>query len=163
MFVVPKSVETVLNQWLLDRAVLAFDLRDIVKVTVTQHDKKKKPLVLEQVGEAFTIVGAPSETSAAAQLRDALGELAPYAAVSVGAARKMEGFDPPTFTMVIERQKRDVETKERVIDPQRTVRLQFGAREVYRGRDVMYVRREGIDATYAVDLARARTFIDVLY
>lgn len=163
VFVVPKSVEMVMNQWLLDRAVLVFDLRDIVRVTVTQLDKKKKPLVLEQVGEAFRIVGAPSATSAAAKLRDALSDLIPFAAVSLGPPRKGQGFDPPTFTMVIERVKRDGDTNDRVIDPQRTVRLQFGAREYYRSQDVMYVRRDGVDATYAVDLQRAMTFIDVLY
>ena len=125
-------------------------------------DTKKKSLVLERTGEALSIAGSPSATEAAAKLRDALGELAPYAAVSVGAPRKEQSLDPPVFTIVIERVRRGAEARDRAIDPQRTVRLQFGAFDVYRGHDVVYVRREGIDATYVVDRTKANTFFDLL-
>lgn len=162
VFVVPRSVETVAGQWLLDRAVFAFDLGDVVKVTVTPKDPKKKPLVLERSGDALRIAAAPGDTDKAARLRDALGDLAPYAAVSVGAPRTEQGFEPPAFMLVVERVKPDAEAKDPNIDPRRTVRLQFGARDVYRGHEIVYVRREGIDATYVVDRTKATTFLDML-
>jgi len=162
VFVVPRAVETVTNQWLLDRAVFAFDLGDIVKVTVLQKDKSRKPLVLERIGDALSIVGAPADTERAAQLRDALSDLAPDAAVSVGAPRKEQGLEPPAFTVTIERARRD-DANGKAPDPQRTVRLQFGARDVFRGHEVVYARREGIDATYVIARSKAHAFIDVLY
>ncbi len=163
VFVIPRKVETAASQWLLDRAVFALDVNDIVRVTVSQKDKSKKPLVLQRVGDALQIVGAPTETSAAAQLRDALSDLSPYGAVSIGVARKEQGLDPPAFTVVIERARRDAEAQDLAIDPTRTLRLSFGSRDVFRGNEVVYVRREGIDATYVMARAKAHTFIDVLY
>ena len=85
VFIVPRAVEMVANQWLIDRAVFSVDLADIMKVTVSSKDKSKKPLVLERVDDVLRIVGDPSATARAAELRDALGELAPDVAVSVGA------------------------------------------------------------------------------
>lgn len=162
VFVVPRAVEAVANQWLLDRAVFALNLDDIVKVTVVQKDKSRKPLVLERVGDALSVVGAAADTERAAQLRDALSDLAPEGAVSVGAPGKEQGFDPPAFTMTIERA-RPGGVNELTADPQRTVRLLFGARDQFRGREVVYVRREGIDATYVMARPKAHAFIDVLY
>ncbi len=162
VFIVPKVVETVTSQWLLDRAVFSFDVGDIVKVTVTQHDKKRKPLVLKRVGDALNIEGS-SDTSRAAQLRDALGDLAPDAAVSVGAPTKEQGFDPPAFTITIERALHGGDVNDLKVDPQRTVRLAFGARDVVRGHDVVFARRDGIDATYVIARSKAHTFIDTLY
>lgn len=163
VFIVPRAVETVLSQWLIDRAVFAFDLAEVVKVTVNQKDKTKKPLVLERTGEALTIVGAPKETSAAATLRDALADLTPYAAVSVGAPRKEQGLDPPAFTVVIERARRGADAHDSRVDPERTIRLVFGAKDVFRGQEVVYVRRDGIDATYVMAKSKAHTFVDLLY
>lgn len=163
VFIVPSSVEKVLSQWLIDRAVFAFDLGEVVKVTVNQKDKTKKPLVLERSGDALKIVGAPTETDAAATLRDALSDLAPYAAVSVGAPRKEEGLDPPAFTVVIERSRRGADAHDVKVDPERTIRLVFGAKDVFRGQEVVYVRREGVDATYVMAKSKALTFVDLLY
>ncbi len=162
VFIVPKIVETVTSQWLLDRAVFAFDVGDIVKVTVTQNDKKRKPLVLKRVGDALTVEGS-SDTSVATQLRDALGDLAPDAAVSVGAPTKAQGFDPPAFTIIIERAQHAEDVNDLKVDPQRTVRLVFGARDVFRGHEVVYARRDGIDATYVIPRSKAHMFIDTLY
>lgn len=159
VFIVPKIVETVTSQWLLDRAVFSFDVGDIVKVTVTQNDKKQKPLVLKRNGDALTIEGS-SNASSAALLRDALGDMAPDAAVSVGAPTKEQGFDPPAFTITIERALHTDDVKDLKADPQRTVRIVFGARDVFRGREVMYARRDGIDATYVIARSKAQTFID---
>jgi hypothetical protein len=159
VFVVPRVVETVTSQWLLDRAILSFDVGDIVKVTMTSKDKSRKPLVLKRVGDALRIEGS-SDTSRAAQLRDALGDLAPDGAVSVGAPTKEQGFDPPAFTMIVERVALDAAPNEVNPDPQRTVRLTFGARDVFHGHDVVYVRRDGIDATYAMARSKAAAFLD---
>jgi len=162
VFIVPKIVETVTSQWLLDRAVFSFDVGDIVKVTVTPNDKKRKPLVLKRVGDALTIEGS-SNASGAAQLRDALGDLAPDSAISVVAPTKEQGFDPPSFTITIEQALHTDDVHDIKADPQRTVRLVFGAKDVFRGRDVVFARRDGIDATYAVARSKAQTFIDASY
>ena len=163
VFVVPRNLEAAASQWLLDRTVFVMDINDIVRVTVNQKDKSKKPMVLQRVGDVLQIVGAPNETSAAATLRDALSDLPPYAAVSIGAARKEQGLDPPAFTVVIERVRRDADAHDLTVDPSRTLRLAFGARDVFRGNEVVYVRREGIDATYVMARSKAHAFIDVLY
>lgn len=163
VFIVPRAVETVLSQWVIDRAVFAFDLAEVVKVTVTQKDKSKKKLVLERTGDALTIVGAPKEADAAAQLRDVLADLSPYAAVSVGAPRKDQGLDPPEVTVVIERARRGADAHDLKADSERTIRLVFGTKDVFRGQDVVFVRREGIDATYVMAKSKAHTFVDLLY
>ncbi|MBK9259338.1 MAG: DUF4340 domain-containing protein [Polyangiaceae bacterium] len=160
VFVAPRAVEAVANQWLLDRAVFSLDLGDIVKVTVASTDKGKKPLVLERVGDALRIVGDPSATARAAELRDALGELAPDVAVSVGAPRKEQGLDPPALTVTIERARRDDGSSSPVVDPQRTVRFLFGSTDVHRGREIVYARRDGVDATYVIPQSKARVFYD---
>ncbi len=163
VFVVPRSVEQAASRWLLDRAVFSFDLGDIVKVTVAPKDKSKKSLVLERVGDVLRIAGDPAATARAAELRDALGDLAPDAAVGVGAPRKEEGLDPPVLTIIVERARLDEGTDARqqlVADPHRTVRLHLGANDVFRGTAVTYARREGIDATYVIPQSKTRVFLD---
>ena len=162
VFIVPRAVETVANQWLIDRAVFSVDLADIMKVTVSSKDKSKKPLVLERVDDVLRIVGDPSATARAAELRDALGELAPDVAVSVGAARKDQGLDPPTLTITIERARREDGSSRPVADPQRTVRFFFGSSGVYRGREIVYARRDGVDATYVLAQSKVRVFLDAM-
>jgi hypothetical protein len=110
----------------------------------------------------LSIVGAPSDTTRAAQQRDALGDLDPDAAVSVGAPRKEQDLDPPAFTDTVERASRAGDSDKLSADPQRSVRLMLGATDVFRGHDVVYARREGIDATYVIARSKAHTFIETL-
>jgi hypothetical protein len=160
VFLVDKKLESAASQWLLDRSIFSLDLGDIVKVTVSFADKKKAPVVLERKGGVLLIPADPAATARAAAIRDALADLVPEGAVSVGAPRKEQGLDPPAVTVTIEREKRDAGGKETatVIDPSRTVRLHLGAGDSFQGTSIVYARREGVDATYAIAKAKTKAF-----
>jgi hypothetical protein len=46
------------------------------------------------------------------------------------------------------------------VDPQRTLRISLGAGDAFRGTNVTYARRDGVDATYAIAQAKTRVFLD---
>jgi hypothetical protein len=152
VFVAPKSLELVASQWLVNRMSLRIDPTQIAMATIEAGTKRVR---LERSGEAFKIAGAPSDAASserAATLRDALGGLIAETAVSIGKARADQGFDRPRLVITVER----------LGGEPKTVRLTVGAGDSWRGTSVDYVRREGIDATFAVTKAALRPLFDAL-
>jgi hypothetical protein len=153
VFVVDGRLEEAAGRWLLDRTVFTLAPDDITRVTLAAGGKGKK-LVLERAGDALRIAGDAGQADAsarAAAIRDALGDLVPEGAVSVGAPRGEEGLDPPAARITVERG-----------DPQRTVRIRLGRGDAFRGTAVVYARREGVDATYVIAQARVRPLLDAV-
>ncbi|MRG91783.1 DUF4340 domain-containing protein [Polyangium spumosum] len=159
VFVIDPKIESAAGKWLLDRSIFTFDVAEIVKVTVTPSDRRKPPLVLERAGDTLRIQGDAAATTKAAAIRDALADLVPEAAVSVGPPRKEEGLDPPAVVITIERRGHDPDAPA-TVDPERTLRISLGAGDAYRGTNVTYARRDGVGATYAIAQAKTRIFLD---
>ncbi|UQA54930.1 DUF4340 domain-containing protein [Polyangium aurulentum] len=163
VFLVGKKLESAAGRWLLDRAPFSIDAGEIARATIATGDGKKK-LVLERSGGALRIAGGAADAQAAA-LRDALTDLVPEGAVSVGEKpRKDEGLDPPAVVITVERDKLDPTTgvAAGAIDPGRTLRISLGRGDVVRGTAVVYARLAGVDATYAVAGAKVRPLLDAV-
>ncbi|MDC3959662.1 DUF4340 domain-containing protein [Polyangium jinanense] len=160
VFVIDPKIESAAGKWLLDRSIFTLDVAEIQKVTITPSDKRKPPLVLDRAGDALRIRGDEAATAKAAAIRDALADLVPEGAVSVGPPRKEEGLDSPAVVITIERRGLDPDAPA-TVDPQRTLRISLGAGDAFRGTNITYARRDGVDATYAIAQAKTRVFLDL--
>jgi hypothetical protein len=150
VFVAPRRLESAADRWLLDRTKLVAEIGHVTRVTMSADGGKR--VVLEAGGGAFHVVGAgtdPAASARAAAVREALGDLVAEAVVSIGAASNREGFEKPTLTVDVE------ETGQRM-------RLRFGAGDALRGTSVFYVRRDGIDATYAVAQSKVQPLLEAV-
>jgi Domain of unknown function (DUF4340) len=157
VFIAPSALEEAADRWLLDRATTAVAPETLARATLTGDDGKH--LVIERSGDALRIAGLPADpvsSARAASIRDALGELTAEGAVSVGPAEKAQGFDKPRLDVLVERA--GVGTREKVPP----VRLRFGATDSLHGASVVYVRRDGVGATWAVAQGKVRPLLDAL-
>ncbi|MFT3769815.1 MAG: DUF4340 domain-containing protein [Minicystis sp.] len=147
VFVVTRRLEDAADRWLIDRTVLVTEVSRVSRVTLTAPGGKRA--VLEANGGAFHVAGAaadPAANARAAGVREALADLVSEGAVSVGRPEKHEGMDKPALEAVIE------------VDGKK-VRLAFGAGDTFKGTSVFYVRKEGVDATFAVSQAKVRPLL----
>lgn len=162
VFLIDKRVETAASRWLLDRSPFSFDLGDVLRATIAPRDPKTKPVVLERSEGMLRIASDPSATSRAASLRDALADLVPEGAVSIGAPRKEQGFDPPRAIITVERE--DLSASEgapsKKADPKRTLVIKLGADDSFRGAAITYARIGNIPATYAIAQGKTRLFVE---
>jgi hypothetical protein len=169
VFIAPKRIEGASGRWLLDRSALVVEPASVIRATL--EGAKGSKLVLERgAAGALTIVDTtnkrpsadPALVARAAAIRDAFGDLMAEGAVSVGKPEEAEGFGAktkPAMTVVIEREGApDASGK-----PKReTARIVFGAGDVWRGTNIRYARRDGIEATYAVAQAKVRPLFEAL-
>ncbi|MFO0755317.1 MAG: DUF4340 domain-containing protein [Byssovorax sp.] len=157
VFVAPRALEDAASRWLLDRGSLRIDAETIKTATLTAPGGKK--LVVEQAGGVFRVAGAgadPASAARAATIRDALADLSAETAVGVGKPEKHHGLDAPRLTIVIDRQNPLASDK---LPP---ARLVVGAGDSVDGTSIFYVRRDRIDATWAVAQAKIRPLLEAL-
>jgi hypothetical protein len=149
VFVAPRRVEAVADRWLVERTALLVDVEHMTRVTLAASGKK---VVLEPRAGALHVVGAPAgsaESTRAVAVRDALGGMMAEGAVSVGPPLGSQGFDNPALSV-------SVELGSKRID------LRFGAAGVFRGTRVLYARREGVGATFAVAETEVKPLLDAV-
>ncbi|MEO7330994.1 MAG: DUF4340 domain-containing protein [Minicystis sp.] len=157
VFLAPRALEETARRWLLDRGSLRVDPETVKTITLSSDSGKR--LVVEQSGGVFRIAGAASDpvaTTRAAAIRDALGDLSAEGAVGVGKAEKHHGLEKARLTIVVERQNPSASEK---LLPARIV---VGAGDSIEGTSVFYVRRDRIDATWAVAQAKIRPLLEAL-
>jgi hypothetical protein len=157
VFLAPRALEEAAFRWLLDRTTTGVSPETLARATLTGEGGKR--LVIERSGEVLRVAGVPASpvsTARAAALRDALSELTAEGAVSIGPAEKAQGFDKPRLDVLIERAA--VGTSDKVPP----VRLRFGAADSFKGTSVVYVRRDGVAATWAVAQGKVRALQDAL-
>ncbi len=157
VFLAPRALEEAADRWLLDRTTTAVAPETLARATLTGEGGKR--LVIERSGDALRVAGVPASpvsTARAATIRDALSELTAEGAVSVGPAEKTQGFDKPRLDVLIERAA--VGTSDKVPP----VYLRFGAADSFKGTSVVYVRRDGVAATWAVAWGKVRALQDAL-
>lgn len=157
VFIAPATLEEAASRWLLDRTTTAIAPETIARATLTGEAGKR--LIVEKIGDALRVAGVPADpvsSARAATIRDALADLTAEGAVSIGPAEKAQGFDKPRLDVLVERA--GVGTRDK-IPP---VRLRFGAEDTFQGSRVVYVRRDGVAATWAVAQGRARALFEAL-
>jgi hypothetical protein len=150
VFVAQRRLEDAADRWLVDRMTLISEVSRVTRVTLTAPAGKRA--VLEASGGGFHVAGAaadPVANARAAAVREALADLVSEGAVSVGKPEKQEGLDRPALTAEIE------------IDGKRT-RLVFGAGDTFKGTTVLYARKDGVDATFAVAQAKVRPLLEAV-
>jgi hypothetical protein len=83
-----------------------------------------------------------------------LAEARAEGVVHLGAPRKEEGFDHPRLVLTV-----------RSVPPPpaepREIRITVGRGDVWRDNNVFYVRRAGVDATFAMAQSKLRPLLDV--
>lgn len=150
VFLAPPSLEARLATSLVARGSFTTGLEDATRVTLRGTGGRPRVLVRSAPDGAFQLEGGTDGTLAAA-LGDALADLLPEAAVSVGAAAKNQGLAAPR--LVLEASGPQGEAP---------VRLAFGGGDTYRGAGVVYARRDGVDATFVVADAKVRALLDAM-
>ncbi|MBI4955225.1 MAG: DUF4340 domain-containing protein, partial [Myxococcales bacterium] len=148
VFVAPKGLGEAALGWLLDRGGL---LVDLARVTAVAVKKGAEVLRLERKGAHLTVRSGPNKTEAAAAVvEDALRQLMAEGVVRLGPKDKAEGFDAPLLALELEL------APPGAADPPEKLRLEVGAGEIWRETSVFYVRKAGLDATFAVAQSRLR-------
>jgi hypothetical protein len=166
VFIAPKRIESAAGRWLLDRSALVVEAASVLRATLEGSGGAK--IVLERGAAGALVIIDPKRPSTdpalvarAAALRDALGDLMAEGAVSVGKPEESEGFGSkkPSLTIAIEREGAPGAAGKQ---KRETVRILFGAGDVWRGTNIRYARRDGVEATYAVAQAKVRPLFEAL-
>ena len=155
VFVAPLAIVQAAGTWLLDRQALVVDPGAIARVEAQAAGGKK--LVAERAGDAWKLTSGDGP-DAAATLRNAVSGLLAERVVSVGPADKTQGFDKPRLALTVVA---DPEMGAPKNAPKRTFKIVFGANDSVDGTSVVYARREGLDATFAIPQGKVRALFDV--
>jgi hypothetical protein len=83
-------------------------------------------------------------------VKSALQDLRAEAAVHVGPARREEGLEKPELAITIEGPKGAL-----------PIRFAIGRGDVFRGTNVYYARRDGVDATFVIAQSRVRPLLEL--
>jgi hypothetical protein len=150
VFVLPRRLEEAASRWLVDRTALTLEMSHVSRLVLRAPGGKKA--TLEASAGVFHVAGAaadPVANARAAAVREALADFSAEAVVTVGRADKSEGFDKPALEI------------EAVLDG-KPVKMTVGAGDTREGARIYYVRREGIDATFAVAQAKVRALLEAV-
>ncbi len=144
VFVAPPSLTDLLDLWLINRQSLVIEAPLLVRVEAEAKGGKK--LVAERSGDVWKTEGG-NDAAVATTLRNAVAGLVAEGVVGIGAPDKSFGFDAPRLVMKVVAEPPQGAPKGTA---RKTTRLTFGAFDSYRGARIVYVRKEGLDVTFAV-------------
>lgn len=149
VFVLDKSVVTRLTTLLLTRALLADAPTFFERIELVRHEKTLT--LLKRGKELVAAPGSELSGGALARVLEALANLRAEAAVHTGPARANEGFASPSVRIRL--------IPKAGQGPARV--LSFGASDTFQELRVLYARKEGVDATYAVTHSALRDILDL--
>ncbi|WP_433935583.1 DUF4340 domain-containing protein [Sorangium cellulosum] len=165
VFVAPPAFEAAAGRLLLRRDVFAVAPEDIARVTLTPASGK--PVVIEASPGGFTVAGAAdlaSATSAAAGVRDALADLRAEGAVALGKPEQHHGLTPPRLRIAVDLARPAAAPAEggagAARPPGGSFTIAIGAGDAFRGTNVVYARRDGVNAVYAIAQSRVRPLLE---
>jgi hypothetical protein len=147
VFVLPTSWVTTLSDLAIDRQALSLDDHDIEKVTLTEKGKglDQVPPASYAYENGTFVAKAGGSTRSAERVREALAGLRAETALHTGPARPSEGLSSPRLVIAATGTKGKPD-----------VRLSIGSSDTFRGKAIVYVRREGLPVTFVVPEARVR-------
>jgi hypothetical protein len=142
VFVLSQPTERTLETWAVDRSYFMIEPGDVHPIRI---DRGRHHLTLEPAGPAARDAGGSSERFEV--VRRALAEARTEGLVHLGAPHKEEGFDRPIVTLTMKGAPPTI--------------VSIGRGDVWRDTSVFYVRREGIDATFAIAQSKLRPIVDL--
>jgi len=148
VFVLPKATERVLETWAIDRSYLMFEPSEIRQIRLDRGGGHR--LTLEPARAGGSDAGPSAERFEIA--RRVLVEARAEGTVHLGEARKDEGLDKPLLTVTIQRASPASPSQ---------VKIAIGRGDAWRETNVFYVRREGVDATFAIAQSKLRPLLDL--
>ncbi|WP_437877980.1 DUF4340 domain-containing protein [Sorangium sp. So ce513] len=166
VFVAPPALEAAAGRLLLRRDVFAVAPEDIARVTLTPAGGK--PIVAEASPGGFTLAGAADHaaaTAAAAAVRDALADLRAEGAVALGKPAPHHGLTPPRLRITVDLARPQPAPAAgggagAPRPPGGSFTIAVGAGDAFRGTNVVYARRDGVDAVYAIAQSRVRPLLE---
>ncbi|WP_437736558.1 DUF4340 domain-containing protein [Sorangium sp. So ce1335] len=166
VFVAPPSLEAAAGRLLLRRDVFAVAPDDIARVTLTPAGGK--PVVVEAAAGGFTLAGAAdpaAATATAAGVRDALADLRAEGAVALGKPAPHHGLSPPRLRITVDLARPQPAPAAEggagaPRSPAGSLSIAIGAGDAFRGTNVVYARRDGVDAVYAIAQSRVRPLLE---
>jgi hypothetical protein len=149
VFVLSMSTEQKLETWAVDRSYFMVDPSEVRQIRLEQ-------------GTASITLGAarpadPDEASRAAErfetAKRALAEARTEGVVRIGAPVLDEGFDRPRLVVVV--------VRAGSTGTPSTLRMLIGKGDVFHDTNVFYVRRDGVDATFAMAQGKLRPLLEI--
>jgi len=148
VFVLPMATEQKLETWAIDRSYFMVDPEEVREIRLTRGTAS------QVLGKAQTPDG--DEARAAERLEIAkrvLAEARTEGMVHMGAPRASEGFDKPRLVITV--------TKGKAGAPDSTLRIAVGAGDVFHDTNIFFVRRDGVDATFAMAQGKLRPLLEM--
>lgn len=159
VFVAPAALEAAATRLLLNRSVFLLPMDTITRVTLTPDRGDPVVVVASSGGWRVEDQGkdkGAAGTSVAASVRDALNGLVAEEAVSLGAPLPHQGLARPRLRVTV-----DIAIPPgNPAAPPAGARIAFGAGDALQGTRVVYARRDGIAATYAIAESRVRPLFE---
>jgi hypothetical protein len=165
VFVAPPALEAAAGRLLLDRSLFLVAPERVARVTLAPE--RGAPVVVTASPGGWTIAppagaatpGASAGAAAlAAGVRDALAGLIAEGAVSLGtpppSEERRQGLDPPRLRVTVE-----LSPAQGAAAPP-PIRIALGAGDAFRGTSVVYARRDGVAATYALAQAKVQPLFE---
>lgn len=155
VFVAPVALENAASRLLVNRAAFMVPLDRVARVTLTPD--RGPPAVVTPAPGGWRLEGSGDDAASAALaagVRDVLGDLMAEEAVSLGAAQPDQGLARPRLRVSVELAPAAGEA------PPAPIRFALGAGDTLRATSVVYARRDGVDATYAVALSKLRPLLE---
>lgn len=153
VFVLPEAVTQGLGAYPIDRAAVMVDSSTVASIDVQVQQKRATIRVHGQ--DWRTEPGATLQLSPRSleKMRRAVEQMRAEGVVHLGPAAQNEGFDRPLVTLRIHAVKGFA---------QGPVFLEFGRGDVWRDTNVHYVRRRGIEATFAVAQGKVNALLEAV-
>jgi len=149
VFVLGETARRTIETWAIDRSYFMIDPSEVRHIRFERGTTKWE---LDAAGAGGPDGGAAVERFEIA--RKVLGEARAEGAVHLGSARKEEGFERPRLMLTV----RSVPAAP--AEP-REIRITVGRGDVWRDNNVFYVRRAGVDATFAMAQSKLRLLLDL--
>lgn len=147
IFILPKNVEAIFSRWLLDRSPLVIEAESLITATIESPSGKRCTLERGNNGILRASGDCANSPDLPAKVRDALSDLLAEGVISLGASPKTQGFEQPALTLSISTQSAG--------EPKH-FQMKIGAKDIWRGTDICYVRREGLDLSFAVQYRKLK-------
>jgi hypothetical protein len=148
VFVLGEPARRAIETWAVDRSYFMVEPGDVRHVRFVRGATKWE---LDASGRGRD-AGATVERFEI--VRKAIGEARTEGVVHLGAPLKDEGFDKPRLVLTV-----------RSVPPPpaepREIRIAVGRGDVWRDNNVFYVRRAGVDATFAMAQSKLRALLDL--
>jgi hypothetical protein len=149
VFVLSDSARRSIETWAIDRSYFMVDPGEVRHVRMVRGTTKWD---LAPAGRGAIDAGSAVERFEIA--RKVLAEARTEGVVHLGPAHKDEGFDRPRLELTV----RAVPAPP--AEP-REIRVVVGRGDVWRDNHVFYLRRQGIDATFAIAQGKLRPLLDL--